>query len=172
VHGQPGLPLALNIENFHQGSKCFREETLPDSDDPSPLYYENRLRFYGDAVPHRHKYKGDGANKNAPLYFVWVDRDGKDHRLTYVESRQFYCTFYERLAGVQQDYAKLRDMIAGGTDVCICGYDAAPLGPGETIADAYLDASKPFGHERVLYAMLTVADPELLPWRQHKTFDF
>lgn len=25
-HGQPGLPPAKNIENFHQGSKCFKEE--------------------------------------------------------------------------------------------------------------------------------------------------
>jgi hypothetical protein len=25
-HGQPGLPPSENIENFHQGSKCFEEE--------------------------------------------------------------------------------------------------------------------------------------------------
>lgn len=171
-HGQPGLPPAANIENFHQGSKCFREEALPGSDDPAPLYYENRLRFYKDAVPHRHKYKGVGPNKNAPLYFVWVDKDGKERRLTYVESRQFYCNFYERLAEKQRDYARLRDMIAAGTDVCICGYDAVPLDPGESLEDAYLDASKSFGHERVLYAMLTAADPELLPWKKHRTFEF
>jgi len=171
-HGQSGLPDACNLENFHQGSKCFLEETLEGGDDPSPLFYENRAKFYADPVPHRHKYRGIGPNKNAPLYFVWVGGDLKEHRLSYVESRQFYCTFYERLASKQPDYQRLRDLLAQGTELCICGYDAAPLEPGETIEMAYLDFWKPFGHERVLYAMLTATHPEQLPWRKYKMFDF
>jgi hypothetical protein len=140
---------------------------------PGPLYYENRKNFYTDPVPHRHKYIGtDPRNKNIPKFFVWVDRDGKEHHLTYVESRQFYCTFYDRLARVQPAYARLCRMIDRGTNVEICGYDAHPLAKDETIEDAYLDPTKPFGHERVLYAMLVTADENELPWRKHKTFDF
>lgn len=173
-HGQPGLPPARNIENFHQGTKCFREEAIPGTEDPGPRYYENRLKFYMDEQPHRHKFYGEHkTNKNVPLYFLWTDKDAKEHRLSYVESRQFYCTFYERLARDIYKFWELCKKMWDGTDICICGYDAIPLAEGETIEDAYLDPTKPFGHERVLYAMLTnLNDPTHLPWRKHKTFDF
>lgn len=153
VHGQPQLPNALNIENLHQGSKCFAEE-LDDDGDPGVLYYVNRLRFYQDPEPHRHKYKGRDGNPNIPKFFVWVDKQKAEHRLTYIQSRQFYCNFYERLAVVQPDYVHICDMIRNGTNVEICGYDGNPLGENETIEQAYLDGSVPFGHERVLYTML------------------
>ena len=165
-HGQPGLPPALNIENFHQGSKCFPAETNPVSNDPTELFYQNRLSFYTDSVPHRHKFK-----KVIPCYFIWVDKDNKEHKLSYIESRQFYCNFYERLAAREQDFAKLCTFINEGTDICICGYDAAPLKPGESTEEAYLDPSRPFGHERVLFTMLST-EPNTWPWRKHKTFDF
>lgn len=172
-HGQPGLPPALNIENFHQGTKVFTEE-LDDNGDPAPLYVANRQAFYADPVPHRHKYHGTtGVNKNVPVYFLWVDRDGKEHRLDYVASRQFYCTFYERLASLEPDFERLVELVDGGTNLQICGYDAKPLAADETIEQAYIDDSTPFGHERVLYAMLLLRDtPDAYPWRQHKTFDF
>jgi hypothetical protein len=172
-HGQPGLPDARNIENFHQGSKCFAEE-LESKGVPGPLYHENRANFYADPVPHRHKYLGsDKNNRNVPEFFVWVDKkDGQEHHLSYVESRQFYCTFYERLASAQPAYRRLQSMIDSGTNVELCGYDAHPLAEGETLEMAYLDPSKPFGHERVLYAMLVTADLEELPWHKHKTFEF
>lgn len=142
---------------------------------PSQLYVKNRLRFYQDPVPHRHKYKGRDAsgNKNIPLYFLWVDRDGSEHRLSYIESRQFYCTFYERLASQEPDLARLLELMKEGTNLQICGYDAQPLPPGQTVEEAYLDPSTPFGHERVLYTMLLYHDhPEQFPWRIHKTFEF
>ena len=170
-HGQPGLPPAQNVENFHQGSKCFPEEIDPETDDPGPLYYENRLRFYNDAEPHRHKYFGtdDPKNKNIPRFFVWVDKSGTEHRLDYVQSRQFYCEFYARLASAQPDYAELVHKLDAGYNLCLCGFDAIPLEQGETIESAYLDPSNPFGHERVLYTMLT---SEQWIWRKYKTFEF
>jgi hypothetical protein len=103
-HGQPNLPMAKNIENFHQSSKCYQEEVDKDGS-PTSLYYENRLKYYLDKEPHRHKYIGkDKKNKNIPLYFIWLDKNMKEHRLSYVESRQFYCAFYERLASKQSLY--------------------------------------------------------------------
>jgi hypothetical protein len=174
-HGQPDLPPAQNIENFHQGSKVFAEEA--ENGEPTQLFHENRLAFYLDPVPHRHKYKGKEKNKNIPLYFAWVDKSGILHKLSYVESRQFYCTFYERLVTSTDNYTELRRMIDEGTNVQLCGYDAHPIVSqnGESLADAitraYLDASVPFGHERVLYAMLML-QPEEYSWRHHKKFDF
>lgn len=173
-HHQPGLPASKNLENFHQGSKCFREEAIPDDRGgyrPGPLYYQNRLSYYEDPVPHRHKYTGqDARNKNIPLFFVWVDQEGREHHLSYVESRQFYCTYYERIASQDPNYLRLRQLLEQGTDLQICGYDAFPLGSSAAeIEQGYLDPSHPFGHERVLYAMLLL-EPEQYPWRRHATY--
>lgn len=171
-HGQPGLPPATSIENFHQGSKCFPQELKRDGT-PSPLYYTNRHKFYTDATPHRHKYKGTQQNPNIPEFFVWVGEDGKENRLDYVGSRQFYCTFYERFAAINDDFARLLDLREDGVNLQLVGYDANPITgeDAESIEAAYLDDSTPFGHERVLYAMLLL-DPLEYPWRKHKTFKF
>ncbi len=142
---------------------------MDENGNPSELYVKNRLAFYLDPVPHRHKYVGTETNKNIPKFFVWRDKEGKEHRLTYVESRQFYCNFYERLAPLQDDFKKLVQMLDNGTNLQIIGYDAFPL--TGTLEEAYLDPSKPFGHELCLYALLT-AKPEEYPWRKYKTFDF
>lgn len=173
-HGQPNLPDSLNLENFHQFSKCFKEE-VDEKNNPTELYYENRLRGYLDPKPHRHKYKGNDKNKNIPLYFIWVDNNNKEHRLNYIESRQFYCNFYERLASVEADYIKLKNMIDNGYNLNITGYDANKIDDSvnlvESIEKEYLDPKKPFGHEKVLYTMLLL-NPIYYPWRKYKTFDF
>ena len=167
-HGQPGLPRSLNLENYYQSSKVFAIETNQDGS-PSTLFFENQLRFFNDAEPHRHKYKGTQENKNIPLYFLWIDKKGKQHRLTYIQSRQFYCNFYERFALVDANFILLKSLIDTGVNLQICGYDA--YGMEGTHEEAYLDPRSPYGHEKVLLAML-VLNPEDYPWRKHKTFDF
>lgn len=155
VHGQPGLPNALNIEVFHQSNKKYKCETMDE-------FRKTRLTWYTNPPEKiRHKFTG----KDKPEYFVWLDKNGKEHHLNHVESRQFYCTFYERLASQTDDYKKLAQMILNGYNLCLCGYDAHELG---NIEEDYLDTTKPFGHERVLYCMLIGE----YPWRKHKTFDF
>ena len=169
-HGQPELPMAKNIENFHQGSKCFKEET-DEEGNPSAVYKQNRQEFYKDKTPHRHKYMGlDKKNRNIPLYFVWIDMDKKEHHLSYFECRQFYCTFYERLASKQEDFLKLQELIWNGTNIQICGYDGRSI-EDRSIEEEYFDGSKPFGHELVLATMLR-EKPENYPWRKYKKFDF
>lgn len=170
IHGQPGLPDALNLENFHQGTKCFLEEVNKEGL-PSELYYKNRLSYYLDPVPHRHKYFGQGKNKNSPLFFVWLDKEGQEHYLTYLESRQFYCTFYERLAKETTDFEILNNLIESGTNIQICGYDGRQISKDQ-IEYAYLDPDYPFGHELVLFTLLVEDEEENYPWRKYKTFDF
>jgi hypothetical protein len=171
-HGQPGLPDCFNIENFHQGSKCFKEELNTDGN-PSKLFYKNRRTWYNDVKPHRHKYLGeDKKKKNIPRYFVWVDKDKKEHHLDYIASRQFYCNFYERLAKKQKDFEKLKKMIDDGWNLQICGYDARPIEMNaKAVENAYKDDSSPFGHEIVLFSMLVLKE-ESWPWRKYKTFEF
>jgi len=169
AHGQPGLPDARILENFHEGSKCFAEE-LDENGNPGPLYYENRRHFYLAPEPRGHKYK------NVPQFFVWTDRGGKEYHLTCIESRQFYCTFYERIAKETDDFKHLCDLLRLGTNLEICGYDGNPLKDGQTLDEAYEDDSVSFGHERVLYTMLlfrTQGRPECdYPWRKNTMFDF
>ena len=196
-HGQPDLPPAANIENFHQlAGKCWREECIAAETPlvledypgapvnsssatgprlrPGPLYATNRLAGLLNPTPQRHKYRSseDAKNPNVPVCFVWVDKQRKEHLLTYVHSRQFYCTFYSRLASLQPAFQQLLQWRAEGKALRICGYDGFPIDESrQTFEQAYLDPSVPFGHERVLCCMLRL--PEVhWPWLKYKTFDF
>ena len=171
AHGQPGLPNASSLENLHQGNKVFTEE-LDKYENPGPLFYANRLRFYTDPEPHRHKFKGTGANPNVPLYSIWVQPDGTEKRNTYIESRRYYCNIYAERALNCMAFHALRQHLDKGYNLQIVGYDGYPLtendatGPPPTAADfrrMYLDASRPFGHELVL-AVLLVLKKEDYPW--------
>ena len=87
-----------------------------------------------------------------------------------MESRQFYCTFYQRLASQQPAFTHLQQLIRSGTNVQICGYDGRAIGH-RSIEEEYLDASRPFGHELVLATMLT-CDPVDYPWVKWTQFSF
>jgi len=169
-HGQPGLPVAKCIENYHQANKVFPREVDPITQDPLPSWYQKRLEFYHDTVPHRHKFPGA---PNAPLYSIHLDSDGVEKRYGYVDSRKFYCRQYEKLAetaGTQSndDLIRLRKLIEDGWNLQICGYDAYGFpDTGDNVLDhkvAYNDPTSPYGHEKVLHALL-VLSPEEYPWR-------
>lgn len=176
AHGQPGLPNSINLENFHQGNKVFPTEVETDAvtgkTKPSVAFYELREKMYLDAEPHRHKQAATsvvGKNKNIPLYSVWVDKDGTEHHIDYFTSRQFYCHFYERATITNSDYQMLVEKVGSGYNLRIVGYDGYAV--TKTLDEHYRDTSRPFGHEMVLYAMLT-AKPEDWPWRKYKTFEY
>lgn len=169
VHGQPGLPIAKNLENFHQGNKVFEIE-ISKRGDILPIFYATQLAMYNDARPHRHKESAKkrpkGTNKNRPICSMWVLPDGTRKKMSYVESRQFYCTFYERHVLALPEFALLRQRIAEGTNVQLCGYDAYQ--PTQDLEQCYLDDMRPFGHELVLYCLL-ILSPENYPWKKHIT---
>lgn len=169
IHGQPGLPDAMSIENYHQFNKCFSFEQSEGQ--PLEIFYEKRNEAYLDAVPHRHKYDATKIKKmnkdyvngvNVPMYSVHMDRDGKERHYSYLESRFFYCFWYERLAKQTQDFAILKQKLQDGVNLCICGYDA--FQPTSDLYTHYCDASRPFGHELVLYSLLTIEDEAEYPW--------
>ena len=159
-HGQPGLPPAKNLENFYQQSKRFGSEKDDDA------FHQAKVAGYLDPVPHRHKIK-----KQRPIYWSWIDAQGVEHKLTYIQSRYFYCKFYEELAKQTEQWKRLYEMVkVTGLSTQICGYDAFPIEPTkEAITAAYLDPAHPFGHERVLFAML-VLEQEDYPWREAPAF--
>jgi len=173
-HGQPNLPIALNLENFFQGSKVYRNE-ININNNPNSIFYEKQIEFFEDIIPHRHKYKKD--ENNPTLYFLWKDKKGKEHHLTYIESRQFYCTFYEIFANDDKNFHILKDYVDHGYNLQICGYDAFEMKKykdetlSATIERYYLNEQHPFGHERTLYTMLLLK-PDEYPWKKYKTFEF
>ena len=168
-HGQPGHPVAASIENMHQFSKTWAFE-LDAQDRVTPEAWERRKAGYADPVPHRHKFdaaalKARGAAPT-PAFALYVRPDGSEARLTYVESRYVYCHWMERLAQREPQWQQLCKMRADGYNINISGYD------GFTSSDTpwahYLDGSRPFGHEKVLEAMLTIADPRDYPWNRYR----
>ena len=167
-HGQPGMPIALNLENFHQGNKVFPVE-VDEKKEPVERFFETQRKMYQDPIPHRHKKEAVGKNKNIPVYSLWKREDGTLVKCTYFESRQFYCTYYERIAPTLDDFEYLQDLLNDGYNLQICGYDAYDI--TGTLEEHYCDITRPFGHELVLYTLLT-AEPDDYPWRKYKTEEF
>lgn len=183
-HGQPGLPPALNLENFHQFNKVFRSE-VDENGDPLPVFYERRLRGYTDPVPHRHKLGASkaehmraagmekGGNANVCVYSIFVNpATQQEERYDYALARVFYCTFYERLARETPEYKLLAQQRRGGANLLIAGYDGFDCDSAITAEDVrawYADLNYPFGHEKVLVAMLL----GVRPWSELRLpFDF
>ena len=175
-HNQPGLPPAKSLENFHQGNKVFITETDANKE-PLESWYQTQLDMYTNDKPIRHKdaaLDDKGKRINAPLYSLWVDAQGIKHKISYFESRQFYCSYYEREVlkvgtKANKDYMYLCNLLDEGYNLQIIGYDAYNV--TKSLEECYLDISRPFGHELVLYSMLTLKSEEY-PWQKYKTFDF
>jgi hypothetical protein len=174
-HQQPGLPICKNIENYHQFNKVWPNE-VDNEKNPLPIFFERQKEAYQDAVPHRHKFDAkqmsllrkqvDGQNRNQPCYAIVLSLNGEQKRFSYVQSRFFYCKAYEVLAKKTGDFKMLRDLLTNGTNLIICGYDAYPV--TMSLYEHYCDPTHPFGHELVLYTLLTIDDPLNYPWNIYK----
>jgi len=168
-HVMPNLPPAKNIENYHQFSKFWDFEFKDDELIKFGLV--NRTIAYRDHVPHRHKYarkflKGLTGNANVPTCSIHYDKNGKERRYTYLQSRYFYCHYYERLAKKEPQYIRLVKYINDGYNLNIVGYDGYDV--TNTLWKYYNDISRPFGHELVLYTLLTVNDSRDYPWNEYR----
>jgi hypothetical protein len=106
----------------------------------------------------------NGENGNQPLYAVHKTTEGVEKRFTYVQSRYFYCCAYEKLAIQTREFKQLQDMINQGVNLLICGYDAYEI--TQTLYTHYCDPIHPFGHELVLYTLLT--SNITYPWHQYR----
>lgn len=169
-HIMPNLPPAKNLENFHQFAKIFPFE-VDVNNNILPEYMSVRINGYNDPTPHRHKYSkkkitknSNERNPNIPLYSVYYDSSGKEHRFTYRECRYFYCKVYERLTRGSPILQYLKDLIRSGYNLQIVGYDGYDIDPNKSLLDYYYDTSSPFGHELVLYTLLVEEDYRNFPW--------
>jgi hypothetical protein len=172
-HNIPGLPPSKNLENFHQFSKFFPFEIKNNK--ILQEAFELRIKGFNDNVPHRHKFdiktlKKYGDNVNIPLFSMFYDKSGNEHRYSYIECRYFYCHWYEKLAKETKEFQYLKYLIKMGNNLQIIGYDGYK--PNKDLIIHYEDDKQPFGHELVLYTMLKIDNPEHYPWniyyKKHK----
>jgi hypothetical protein len=166
-HGEPGFPPALNIENYYQFSKVFPSEVDVDGK-VKQEFFDLRRKVFLEPVAERHKIKGV-----KPLFSLFLNEGSQEERYTYVGSRQFYCRQYERLAKESQSFTKLKRKLDDGYNLQICGYDGFDINSQDgnlkdIVKRHYLDSSKPFGHELVLFTLL-VLDEKDYPWPAERT---
>ena len=171
-HGYKDLPPALNLENFHQGAKFFPGEVDKEGAITQEAY-EMRKKIYLDPTPYRHKfevpyYTGEKVkrNKNIPLFSIHYKED-EEVRYSYLQSRYFYSHWYEKLAKKEGDFTLLNTLIDNGFNLLIIGYDGFPVEEDEALWKHYNDTTRPFGHELVLYTLLTIEDPNEYPWNRY-----
>jgi hypothetical protein len=138
-----------NIENLWQYSKVWPGEEIEDF--PTTEFFERRKRGWADIKGHRHVKKGTGSNPNIPLYSFW-----KGEKLSYVEARKrIYCPIYSQLVVNTTAYRRLDNLLDKGYNIQILGYDGYDfINEGKTLKMCVDDASRPFGHELVLAALL------------------
>lgn len=179
-HPQPGLPVGAHIEGVHQGSKVF--PCYLKKGEPTKEWFEIQLEmFTGPPRRHHPGAKSATGSKNVPDYSRWINPDGSVTKLSYIESRQVYCTYYERLAKETKAFKKLAKLLEKGTNLQILGYDGYDLELSqedqedqdlleEKFEELYLDGSRPFGHEVALAALLLLEE-DRYPWTKHTTLE-
>jgi len=164
-HGMPNLPPSKNLENYHQFSK-FWDFELDKNGNVKKKFFQIRVDAYNDETSYRHKYDRKvlekyGTNINIPKCSIYYDKNGSPYTYTYLQCRYFYCKFYSEIAVKLPDFLFLSKNVKKGYNINIVGYDGyTPKDPMEM----YLDTSKPFGHEMVLYTLLIESNPSKYPW--------
>lgn len=163
--GPYGMKTVTCLENLHQGCKAFEGEASKNQQGewvPTAKYQSSRDAMIYDSEPHRHK--ESSQSQNQPLCSFLVRPDGSLQALTYIESRVRYCRLYEQFALRSKEFAQLQTWLHSGYSLQICGFDAFEMYDPEK---AFTDVKHPFGHERVLYTMLTLAEKDW-PWHAEK----
>ena len=163
---------ATNVENFYQGSKWYVWQTYEE-------FRCSQHALFNDPKPFRH-HPARKTEKECGLSMQqqmvgWVYTPVQPstdapivHLMGYLESRRFYCYALERVLRASPILKTLQEDYKNGVNMQLWGYDS-PAGVLESqepkLADflrAYVDASRPFGHEWVVAAL--IMDIPLCPW--------
>lgn len=162
-HGQPRLPVAKNLANLYMFSKVMRGDMDPRGY-PSDEFYKLQKEMYAcNETMGNVKYAE--RMKLLPLFCRWILPNNTNQLLDVIEGRQIFCHFYEYLARTTSDYRRIVRLLDDGYNVQIVGHTGYAL--TKSIAEHYADPAVEFGHELVLYTMLTVEDEGSYPWRRN-----
>jgi hypothetical protein len=154
-HLQPDLPPAANLSNLHRANHVFPCD-LDALGNPTSQFFEKQKALY---TAH-----ADAAMKprvEKPVYVIWQLPSKTWRHLTLVESRQIYCHFYAKLVRPLPEFQKLVQLMQQGVNLQILGVDG--YHPIRSLEVHYLDATRPFGVELILYCMLR----NTAPWEKY-----
>ena len=145
-----------NLENYYQGSKVLDIDLVEinGKNIVKKDFFIRRGKLMHDPQPHRRPAPKKVATPVASYF------DGIFYN--YYGSRYIYCYLYEQLVTITLEYQELVKLLENGTNLHIIGYDGFDIGEinEENLKKAYLDTSRPFGHELVLCALLS----NIRPW--------
>lgn len=150
------LGVSHSLENYYQGSKKFPHESWEE-------YLVNRERMFQDPTPHRHKFQ----RGMRPECTYFPNKDNVLQAYNYLDSRYYYCMWYEFLVQSNSDFLQLRTYLSQGMNLMLCGYDACSALRPDNADEIYHDTSTPFGHESVLFCLLTLSSRDKYPWRRY-----
>lgn len=145
-----------NLENYYQGSKIL-DIDLTSVDGKTVVkkeFFIRRGKLMHDPQPHRRPVPKSVGSPVASCF------DGIFYN--YYGSRYIYCYLYEQLVTLTPEYKELYDLLHSGTNLHVIGYDGFDIGEVNemNLKNAYLDKSRPFGHELVLCSLLS----NIRPW--------
>jgi hypothetical protein len=169
VHNMSNLPISKNLENFHQFAKFWNFE-LDEDGHILPKFHKLRNEGYENSIPMRHKYQKNVLKKLnngnlRPEFTMFFDQDGNEKRYSYLECRYFYCYFYEKLVKQEKQFIELQKAKQNGFNLNLSGYDGYQV--DKSLWEHYNDITRPFGHELVLYTLLSIEDEHEYPWNRY-----
>jgi hypothetical protein len=154
------IALVSNIENFHQGSKCYNIDIIDNIIQKS--FYERRAKLFKDPKGRRR------AIPKKSGYPVCACINGTI--LSYVASRYYYISYYEKMVSMTSEFKELLQRIGSGENINILGFDGRdPVSNKdsglndvtyESLDKELYNPQYPFGHELVLCGMLL----DYKPW--------
>lgn len=162
-----GLPTGQRLptrtlELVWQAAKVKRSELTADGQ-PSTAYFHRRERIYDKGVVKRSYFS---KKEIAGAVLGWR----ASPIISWVPSRKFYASAYARVASTTPEFQFLAAAREDGWNLLLGGPDGWPIGdvaqasPSvHDVAVAYASTAFPFGHERVLVAMLL----GLTPWSEY-----
>lgn len=153
------------LESFHQFNKVYANEYNNEKKEIKEDFFK-QLKIGANQEPGkvwRHKYGKTKVEhiKNlkkilpkGPFTPLFSYHEGKTY--SYLESRYFYCTYYESLVKETKEYKRLVKLVKEGLSVNICGYDAPDCDKitHSFLLECYKSPKRPFGHELALASLL------------------
>jgi hypothetical protein len=137
-----GVP-AVNLANVWTYSQVTAQDLRNGA--IKPEWFEHRRWGFGQPDKKR-------SAQQTPLFWLWEG----GAQLDLVQARKAYCALYARLVQAKDEYRELHLLVQQGYNLQLFGYDAWDFTEqGKTLLQAIEDPTARFGHELVLYGLLT-----------------
>lgn len=140
------LPPALSLEQLWRSCAVHKEDIGQDGK-PNAQWHERRRDAFTQPLK-----SGKRRSGEAPIYWFW-----RGQQLGLIEARkEIYCHLYAALVVETELYRELNLLVQQGFNLQLFGYEAYDfIEQGKSLLEAIEDREASFGHEFVLYGLLT-----------------